>query len=122
MIIQELGKKLLLIVLLFFCLGTSLPPDESAVFGELPFFVQTQVGKVCEARQGSQQIEAEIKNSPAKIRPVPQMQTVVRTVVHSLLLPRFYQSAYFHSSLLKSQTCHFYLLPELRSSGGWYNV
>ncbi|MEW6276377.1 MAG: hypothetical protein AB1556_14880 [Bacillota bacterium] len=95
MIIQELGKKLLLIVFLLFCLGTSLPPDESAVFGELPFLAQTQAGKVWTVRHGDQRIEEEIKNPPAKIKTNPPGQIAVRTAPGCLLLPRFYQSVYF---------------------------
>ena len=95
MIIQKLGKKLLLVFLLLFCLGTVLLSDESTVFGELPFLAQTQAGKVCETRQSDKHTKEEIKNPPAKIKTTPPGQTVVRTVTGSLLLPRFYQSVYF---------------------------
>jgi len=97
MVIQELGKKLLLFALLLFCLGTSLPLDEPAVWGELPFLVlaQTQAGKVGETRrQCDQHAKEEIKN-PARSKTAPPGQIAVRAVAGGLLLPRFYQSAYF---------------------------
>ncbi|MCL6448293.1 MAG: hypothetical protein K6U04_09130 [Armatimonadetes bacterium] len=95
MIIRELGKKLLLVFLLLFCLGTALPSDEPAVWGELPFLAQTQAGKVCETRRSDQPAKEEIKNPPARIKTTPPGQIAVRTVAGSLLLPRFYQSVYF---------------------------
>lgn len=95
MIIQELGKKLLLVFLLLFCLGTALPSDESAVWGELPLLAQTQAGKVCETRQSDPRAKEEVKNPPARIKTTPPGQIAVRTAPGCLLLPRFYQSVYF---------------------------